>query len=88
MDTIPLHRAKATLSELLRRVEQGDTVVITRRGRAIAELRPAPAEQRTLGLLAGRWSLPSAQRLMDALAPDDATADAFYGDEGAGERTG
>jgi prevent-host-death family protein len=35
--------AKTHLSELLERVRQGDTFLITHRGTPIAELRPAPA---------------------------------------------
>jgi prevent-host-death family protein len=34
--------AKTRLSELLERVDKGQVYVITRRGRPIAELRPAP----------------------------------------------
>lgn len=80
MDTIPLHRAKATLSDLLRRVERGETVVITRRGRAVAELRPAAAERRELGRLAGRWEVPGRAGLMAALAPDQEVEADFYGE--------
>lgn len=38
MATIPLADAKARLSELLDRVEAGDTIEITRRGKPIARL--------------------------------------------------
>jgi prevent-host-death family protein len=34
--------AKTRLSDLLRQVSRGKTFVITRRGRAVAELRPVP----------------------------------------------
>jgi len=36
--------AKNKLSGLLKRVEQGETIEITRRGKPIAELRPIPGE--------------------------------------------
>jgi len=37
--------AKNKLSGLLKRVEQGETIEITRRGKPIAELRPIPGER-------------------------------------------
>ena len=39
--------AKARLSELLRAVEHGETVAITRHGKAVAHLVPADAQDRT-----------------------------------------
>lgn len=42
---VPLSEAEANFAELIRRVEAGETVVLTRDGKAIAELRAsAPAE--------------------------------------------
>lgn len=41
-ETYSTYEAKAKLSEILRKVEAGRTVVISRHGRAIAEVRPAP----------------------------------------------
>lgn len=38
MDMISLAEAKAKLSEILRRVEKGEEVIVTRRGRAIARI--------------------------------------------------
>jgi len=48
--------AKTRLSELLDRVDQGHVYVITKRGRPVAELRPAVAERTGLkfGCDAGR----------------------------------
>ncbi|MCE7872254.1 type II toxin-antitoxin system prevent-host-death family antitoxin [bacterium CPR1] len=40
MTTVNVHEAKARLSELLNLLEQGETVVICRRNKPIAELRP------------------------------------------------
>ena len=40
MESVPASDAKARLSELLDKVERGETVVITRHGRAIARLVP------------------------------------------------
>ncbi len=41
MVTVNLAQAKAHLSELLDKVEAGEDVVITRRGRAVAHILPA-----------------------------------------------
>ena len=39
-ETYSTYEAKAKLSEILRKVERGRTVVISRHGKAIAEVRP------------------------------------------------
>lgn len=38
MQTIPIHQAKSQLSELIRAVEQGDEVVLTRHGKRVIRL--------------------------------------------------
>jgi len=48
MKQIQASEAKARFSELLTAVENGETVVITRHGREIAEVRPSEAERRRL----------------------------------------
>ena len=76
---VGVHEAKTHLSDLLRRVEAGETVVITRRGEPVAELRPAlPASHRPVGTLA--WDLPGRDELLGALAPDREIEVDFYGD--------
>ena len=50
MLTVNLARAKACLSELLDKVEAGEEVVITRRGRAVARLSEASRPKKTLPL--------------------------------------
>lgn len=54
---VNLHEAKAHLSELLDRVEAGETVVICRRNKPVAELKPVPpstlTEPRPIGLAKG-----------------------------------
>lgn len=77
MESVPLHIAKAHLSDLLRRVESGETVAITRRGRVVAELRAPEPPRRRFGVLAGVWHVPPDAQLRAALAPDDDTADLF-----------
>jgi len=47
--TVGAYEAKARLAELLRAVERGEHVVITRHGRPVAELRPvSPAGRDSL----------------------------------------
>ena len=45
MQTIQATEAKARLAELLRTVEHGETVAITRHGRTIAHVVPAPSDE-------------------------------------------
>ena len=46
MREIQATEAKARLAELLRAVETGETVAITRRGKRVAHLIPAPGRER------------------------------------------
>jgi len=65
MRTVPVAEAKAHFSELLKAVEAGEEIVITRRGRAVARLssqRPATAAE----VLAPLW-----QESIDIEAPED-----------------
>jgi antitoxin (DNA-binding transcriptional repressor) of toxin-antitoxin stability system len=41
MDTLPAAEAKASFDQLLDRAARGETIVITRDGRPVAEMRPA-----------------------------------------------
>ncbi len=46
MQTVPIHQAKSQLSELIRAVEQGEEVVLTRHGKRVIRLiREPDAEQ-------------------------------------------
>jgi len=53
---VSVAEAKNKLSQLVRAVESGEPVVITRNGRPVAQLVPAPAKRRTarLGTMRGR----------------------------------
>ncbi len=42
-----LYDAKAKLSEIVRRVREGDTIAITYRGKPVAEIRPVAERSRT-----------------------------------------
>ena len=48
MREVPATEAKARLAELLRAVEQGERVAITRHGRAVAHLLPAIGDDAAL----------------------------------------
>jgi prevent-host-death family protein len=48
MKRIQASRAKAQFAELLDEVERGETVVITRHGKPIAEIRPSEEERRRI----------------------------------------
>jgi antitoxin (DNA-binding transcriptional repressor) of toxin-antitoxin stability system len=50
MVTVNLARAKAHLSELLDKVEAGEEVIITRRGRPVAQIRQAVPPKQPLPL--------------------------------------
>lgn len=61
MTVVNVHEAKAHLSEMLARVEAGETVVIARRNKPIARLVPvepeAPKNQRPMGLADGEFTV-------------------------------
>jgi len=50
MVTVNLAQAKAHLSKLLDKVEAGEEVVVTRRGRAVAHIVPASRQKHALRL--------------------------------------
>jgi antitoxin (DNA-binding transcriptional repressor) of toxin-antitoxin stability system len=71
------HQAKTHLSDLLRQVEKGDCVIITRRGEPIAELRRVTSP----GLHASgslQWDLPDRNSLLEALEPEAEIEKNFY----------
>ena len=63
---VSVSEAKNRLTELIRKVEVGEEVVITRHGRCVAQIAPPPPERRKprLGGMAGRirflpgWDAP------------------------------
>jgi prevent-host-death family protein len=61
MITVNLARAKAHLSELIDKVEQGEAVVITRRGRSVAQIGPLEHPKKPIdfqGLAEFRKTMP------------------------------
>jgi prevent-host-death family protein len=47
MQTVPIHQAKSQLSELIRAVEQGEEVVLTRHGKRVIRLIKEPELEQT-----------------------------------------
>jgi prevent-host-death family protein len=45
MRTVGIFEAKSRLSELIAAAESGETIVLTRNGRAVAELRPVATDR-------------------------------------------
>jgi prevent-host-death family protein len=72
--SVGVHEAKTHLSRLLERVEDGEEIVITRRGEEVARLVPArPGGARRLGVDRGRYVVPDD---FNAPLPDE-VLDAF-----------
>lgn len=69
--TVSVAEAKATLSDLLRRAEAGEEILVARNGRPVAKL--SPVRPRVGGFLSGEVTVHDA----DWWAPDDALADDF-----------
>lgn len=58
---VNIGEAKAHLSEVLRRVENGETIILARRNQPIAELKPIhgpETERRPWGLYRGQFVVP------------------------------
>jgi prevent-host-death family protein len=75
MITINVHEAKTRLSHYLDEVAKGETVVICKRNRPLAEIRPLPASSvvpRPIGLAKGTFTIPVA--FFEPL-PDDVLRD-------------
>lgn len=68
--TVNVQEAKTRLSELLKRVEAGEEVVIARAGRPIAELRPV----RQVDLVFGGFDVEVTPEFFEALTADELQA--------------
>lgn len=82
--TVGVHHAKTHLSDLLRRVESGETVTITRRGAPVAELRPpadAVQRDRLSAPLRGKWDITAEDVERVFIGPDQEIERMFYGDD-------
>lgn len=70
MDTIPMHKAKSTLSQLVKRAAEGETILLGGYGKPEAALTAARKikPKKRIGLLAGKLTVPDD---FDAPLPDD-----------------
>ena len=78
MIKVNIAKARAQFSKYLKQVEDGETVVLTRRNRPVAEIRRVIVERRRrrpIGLCAGEFVVPSD---FDAPLPDE-LLDTFEG---------
>ncbi len=61
MIRLNIHEAKTHLSRYLQRLERGETILLCKRNKPIAEIRPLAAERRTkrpIGLYKGQVEVP------------------------------
>ncbi len=68
MTTIRLEDIQQDLLGYLRQVEAGETLIVVRDDRPVAEIRPVDRAPRPYGLCAGEFSVPDD---FDAPLPDD-----------------
>ncbi len=74
---INISEAKAHLSQIVDRAYHGETLVIAKNGTPLVDLVPhQPSRQRSLGLLAGKFSVPD-----DFSEHNDEINAMFYGDD-------
>ena len=61
MEVISMHQAKSSLSQLVHRAENGETIVIGAYGKAQAKIVPADFQRvmpKKIGVLAGKLNVP------------------------------
>ncbi|MGB3456870.1 MAG: type II toxin-antitoxin system prevent-host-death family antitoxin [Litorimonas sp.] len=89
MDTINfdvpvnIHEAKTHFSKLVAAVERGETIVISRYGKPVAQMEPVEAAgesgERELGILRGQITMPEGFDIDTYM--EDEVAEMFRGDE-------
>lgn len=77
-ETVNIHEAKTHLSRLLERVQAGETIVIAKAGRPVAELRPLKPRRELFGAMKGAFGpdpdaafTPEAEAEVRAMFDDD-----------------
>ncbi len=78
MIRLNIHEAKTHLSAYLKRLSQGETILLCKRNIPIAEIRPLPpprTKKRPLGLAKGKFKVP--KEFFAPLPPD--VLKSFYG---------
>jgi antitoxin (DNA-binding transcriptional repressor) of toxin-antitoxin stability system len=76
METIPIHKAKSTLSQLVKRAAAGETIYIGGYGKAQAKLIPAKNTSRLLAAYGCMKEAPFPKGLDDPLPPE--VIESFY----------
>ena len=80
MATVTVHEAKTNLSELLRRVEAGEEIIIARGDKPVAILRDYKSEEikkkrlAGMGSLEGKFPVPPDSVFFDPLSEEDIEA--------------
>jgi prevent-host-death family protein len=75
MTVVTIHKAKTELSKLLKRVEEGEEIIIARGGKEIAKLTPIaapPKKSRGYGAWKGKFTVPDS--FFDPLPEDELEA--------------
>jgi antitoxin (DNA-binding transcriptional repressor) of toxin-antitoxin stability system len=75
MIKLNIHEAKTHLSQYLSRLQAGETILLCKRNKPIAEIRPlpvSPAEPRPIGLAKGLFTIPEA--FFEPLSDEDLDA--------------
>lgn len=86
MPTVTVHDAKTNLSDLLRRVEAGEEIIIARGDKPVAILQSYAAAEilrrrkSAFGCLAGAFPLPSDEALFGPVSDEDAGLKSRRGD--------
>ena len=84
MATVTVHEAKTNLSELLRRVEAGEEIIIARGDKPVAILRDYKSEEikkkrlAGMGSLEGKFPVPPDSVFFDPMSEEE--LDLWYGD--------
>lgn len=71
MIRLNMHEAKTHLSRYVAELKEGETIILCRRNKPVAEIRPLPPERkarRPIGLCRGQFTIP--ESFFDPL-PDD-----------------
>jgi prevent-host-death family protein len=80
---VNIHEMKAKLSEYIAAVERGERVLICKRNRPVAELRPiAQAERKPRDLTPSHPHWKISEAFFEPMSPEELGA--WYGDESAG----
>lgn len=86
MEKVTIHEAKTTLSELIRRVEAGEEIVISRGNDPVAVLKAYDKDDisrrraAAFGCLAGKFPTPSDEALFEPMSWEELGLGSYSGD--------